>query len=170
MGSIGGSTPPPEIDRGEDMIVLHGRMMCEECDAFLGYSHAAGCSLEGVVVSGQATEKMTTVENSSENPETSAEVVARVKEDPPPAREVSTGQMMRLLAAYVENAGEGFLGMAFRPKDGADRWVVTAEFGREAPDSPMVGGAAYGVAGDLREALEVAGSDCGLWVREASAE
>lgn len=82
----------------------------------------------------------------------------------PPAKEVSTARMMLLLAEYVKDAGEGVFGVSYKGvKKG---WSVMAEFGREAPDSPMVGGAAYGMGDTLREALEPAGADCGLWEQE----
>lgn len=83
----------------------------------------------------------------------------------PPAKEVSTARMMWLLVHYVEDAGEGVFAISYmgEKKKG---WSVMAEFGREAEDSPMVGGAAYGMGSTLREALEPAGVDCGLWERE----
>lgn len=34
-----------------------------------------------------------------------------------------------------------------------DEWSISYEFGREAPDSPMVGGAAYGVDQDFEVAM-----------------
>jgi hypothetical protein len=80
----------------------------------------------------------------------------------PPAREFSTAQIMERLAKHVEGAGGGVFGMALKE---SGEWVVSAEFGREAPDSPMVGGAAYG-HGELRQALETAAADCGLLAKE----
>jgi hypothetical protein len=48
----------------EGSIDLVGRMMCEECDAFLGKAHKETCSKKGrVVEQGDATEKFTTVEH-----------------------------------------------------------------------------------------------------------
>jgi hypothetical protein len=47
---------------------------------------------------------------------------------------------------------------------GSDREdvLVSVEFGREADDSDMVGGAAYGVGPTLEEALESVVADLGL--------
>jgi len=47
-----------------DSINLVGRMMCEECDAFLGKAHKDTCSKKGrLVENADATEKFTTVEH-----------------------------------------------------------------------------------------------------------
>lgn len=44
-------------------INLVGKMMCEECDAFLGKAHRGTCSKAGrLVENADATEKFTTVE------------------------------------------------------------------------------------------------------------
>lgn len=59
----------------------------------------------------------------------------------------------------------GYVGMAMSHAEtsiAGRSWTVAIEFGREAPDSPMVGGAAYGVASDLREAVEQALSEAGV--------
>lgn len=82
---------------------------------------------------------------------------------PPPAKELSTALIMERLAKHVEQAGGGVFGMALRENG---KWVVSAEFGREAPDSPMAGGAAYGLDKDLRRALETAAHDCRILVKE----
>lgn len=79
-----------------------------------------------------------------------------------PAREQSTSTILLRLVRHVEKAGGGVFGVALK-EDG--EWVVSAEFGKEAPDSPMAAGAAYGV-GTLRRALEAAAHDCGLLVKE----
>lgn len=48
---------------------------------------------------------------------------------------------LQRLQAFAESIGkDGDLGLIWR----GDEWLASAEFGREAPDSPMVGGAAYG--------------------------
>lgn len=86
-----------------------------------------------------------------------------------PAKEVSTAQMMEMIAKYVEEAGGGGFAMVQREQNGEMSWIVSAEFGSEAPDSPMVGGAAYGLDKDLRRALEVAAHDCGLIEKEDTA-
>lgn len=47
----------------EGRIGLVGKMMCEECDAFLGKPHREGCSKHGrLVENADATEKFTTAE------------------------------------------------------------------------------------------------------------
>lgn len=75
------------------------------------------------------------------------------------AEDVPTnGMLVRLLDATVGKQG-GTFGLSHKD-DGS--WIVSAEYGREAPDSPMVGAAAYGL-GSLREALTIAGIDAGLW-------
>jgi hypothetical protein len=43
-----------------------------------------------------------------------------------------------------------------------DRYVVGIEFGREAPDSDMAGGAAYGLAPVLTDALRQVAGDLGI--------
>lgn len=45
-----------------------------------------------------------------------------------------------------------------------ESWVVGIEFGKEAPDSPMAGGAAYGTGGTMLEALQQAVDETG-WLR-----
>lgn len=82
---------------------------------------------------------------------------------PPRANELSTARIMEALAGHVESAGEGIVAFAYRPGKG---WVVQTEFGKEAEDSPMVGGAAYGTGEHLREALLPAARDCGLVAKE----
>lgn len=82
---------------------------------------------------------------------------------PPRARDFTDDQIAGALARYVERAGGGVLGIVC--KEGGE-WVVSAEFGKEAPDSPMAAGAAYGLGNTLRRALEVAAHDCGLLLKE----
>lgn len=83
---------------------------------------------------------------------------------PPKAAELSTARIMELLTRHVEEAGQGVLGLGYRPGSG---WAVWTEFGKEAEDSPMAGGAAYGDGEHLREALLPAARDCGLVAKEA---
>lgn len=45
-----------------------------------------------------------------------------------------------------------------------DPWVVGIEFGQEAPDSDMAGGAAYGMGETMLEALQQAVDETG-WLR-----
>lgn len=85
------------------------------------------------------------------------------------AREISTSDMLEMVVGYVgEQDGGGLLALIRRePKSGGGlEWYLHAEFGKEAEDSPMAGGAAYGVDPDLRVALEQVASDCGLIERE----
>lgn len=44
-------------------------------------------------------------------------------------------------------------------RDGDGEWSVMANFGREAPDSPMVGGSALGADSSLSKAIEQALAD-----------
>lgn len=46
----------------------------------------------------------------------------------------------------------------------SDPWVVGIEFGQEAPDSDMAGGAAYGMGDTMIEALQKAVDETG-WLR-----
>jgi hypothetical protein len=69
---------------------------------------------------------------------------------------ISTDEMMSGVLDHLAGEG-GRLTIAFRqgevdtPPD--DRWIVGYEFGREAPDSDMAGGASYGMGANLNEAL-----------------
>jgi hypothetical protein len=77
------------------------------------------------------------------------------------------GEVLTLdLASRIERLSKyGYVGVSIShsddPREGRD-WVVGIEMGREAPDSDMVGGAAYGVAGKLTDALEQALSEAGV--------
>lgn len=62
----------------------------------------------------------------------------------------------------VVQRNEGALVLSF----GGVMWAVAAEFGRETEDSPVVGGAAYGMGGTWADALEQAASQCGWAVPE----
>jgi hypothetical protein len=53
---------------------------------------------------------------------------------------------------------EGAVVLHFRPGKG---WSFAAEYGREAPDSPMAGAATYGMDDDPRACIEEALSDAG---------
>lgn len=50
----------------EASIELVGRMMCDECEAFLGKPHTEDCSKSGLVEMAEATEKFTTPERAYE--------------------------------------------------------------------------------------------------------
>lgn len=54
------------------------------------------------------------------------------------------------LLAHMVGQG-GALGITHRDIEG--EWLVGYEFGQEAEDSPMAGGAAYATAGTLTEAV-----------------
>jgi hypothetical protein len=68
----------------------------------------------------------------------------------------STDEMMMGVLDHLAGEG-GRLTIAFRqgevdtPPD--DRWIVGYEFGREAEDSDMAGGASYGMGANLNQAL-----------------
>lgn len=82
-----------------------------------------------------------------------------------PVKEVSTADMIEMVLRYVEDQG-GIVAFVRKDSDGSKEWVVSAEFGKEADDSPMAGGAAYGLDADLRVAVEAVAADCGLIARE----
>lgn len=69
----------------------------------------------------------------------------------------------RLLRQFHEHAEvhQGRLAVTGRPTR-RDGYVVGYEFGRGAPDSPMAGGAAYGVGDDLEAALRAASQGVGM--------
>ncbi len=60
------------------------------------------------------------------------------------------------LLTFIEDEGDIAFGVVGRPRDeeAPMRWTASAEFGREAPDSPMRGGALYGSGETCREAIE----------------
>ena len=64
----------------------------------------------------------------------------------------------RLLEALVKFDG-GDLTIAYSPDDETSPWLVGSTFGQEAEDSPMAGGAVYGAAVELGDALDQALSD-----------
>lgn len=74
-------------------------------------------------------------------------------------KKVSAGELFEQLAAYVTENGGGSIATGL--DESGKEWMVSVIFGREAPDSPMAGGAAHGV-GVLDEALFQAASECGL--------
>lgn len=80
----------------------------------------------------------------------------------PKASDMSTDAMFVALMRRLIEPNGGAMGIA--KKDNGE-WVVSAEYGKEAPDSPMVGAATYGLGG-LRKALRVAGIDAGLWTED----
>jgi hypothetical protein len=53
-----------------------------------------------------------------------------------------------------------------RQQEPRPTWSVGVHWGREAPDSPMVWAAAYGIGDTLTEAVEQAAEECG-WERAA---
>jgi hypothetical protein len=67
------------------------------------------------------------------------------------------------LISRIEALGRyGDVGLSIVRSEGINEWTVAIEMGREAHDSDMVGGAAYGVAESLSEALEAALSEAGV--------
>lgn len=57
----------------------------------------------------------------------------------------------------------GRLGLSYNPEISTDeKWTAACEFGREADDSDMVGGAAYGVGRSSADAFGAMMSDLSL--------
>lgn len=77
-----------------------------------------------------------------------------MSDEPQPFYETD-GMMLGLLDHLAGEGGR--LAIAFNRGDPGpgkdDSWVVAYEFGREAEDSDMAGGASYGIGGNLNEAL-----------------
>lgn len=67
-------------------------------------------------------------------------------------------RVQRLVKNLVDSGG-GHLTIVFNPEDSETPWIIGSEFGREAEDSPMAGGATYGAAMELSEALDQALAD-----------
>lgn len=70
------------------------------------------------------------------------------------------------LRRFIEAQDEITIGIGKSPaKDDTGKprtmYLISAEFGREAPDSPMAGGAIYGASDDLDAALNEALKDAG---------
>lgn len=95
---------------------------------------------------------------------------------PPLAKEFATAQLMaRIVDRCIDTNEGGSLAIALipaqpsrpdaddQPANAAAHWLVSAEYGSEASDSPMVGAAIYGTGPTLRVALEQAGDDARLW-------
>lgn len=74
-------------------------------------------------------------------------------------KKISAGELFERLAVYVTEKGGGSIATGL--DESGKEWMASVIFGREAPDSPMAGGAAHGV-GVLDEALFQAASECGL--------
>jgi hypothetical protein len=70
-------------------------------------------------------------------------------------------KIVHLIKNLVDQGG-GQLTIAYDPELEPTPWVVGSTFGREAEDSPMAGGAVYGAAADLGEALDQALADLGF--------
>lgn len=72
---------------------------------------------------------------------------------------VEVDTLDRLQQFAEREVGEGAIAIGFEPGKG---WVFSAEWGREAPDSPMAGAATYG-ADDLsvRACIEQGLGDAG---------
>lgn len=65
-------------------------------------------------------------------------------------------ELTKVTAELAEQ--EGVMTLAYVPRHG---WTVSLVFGREAPDSPMAGGAAYGTGDTLMAALQKAVDETG---------
>lgn len=72
----------------------------------------------------------------------------------------SVGETLEMLGQYVEDQGNGSIGLGFHGSP-EGRWMVSVLFGEETPGSEMVAGAAHGI-GTLAEAVEQAAGECGL--------
>jgi hypothetical protein len=83
-----------------------------------------------------------------------------------PAAHFYTNAMLASLTHHTVGKNGG--GLSVDHDEVKGRWHVGAEYGREAPDSAMAGAATYGQGSTLREALMVAGADCGLWINDGS--
>lgn len=85
-----------------------------------------------------------------------------------PAAHWTTAMMLwALINRTIDASGQGSL-MVGKKEDG--NWVVAAEYGREAEDSPMAGAAVYGAGETAREGIMQAGADVKLWVFDDSPE
>jgi hypothetical protein len=68
---------------------------------------------------------------------------------------------LRRLQTFAERVGtEGDITLQWQSKH--QEWLFAAEWGSEAPDSPMAGAATYGNDGDAMRCIEQALSDAGL--------
>lgn len=69
----------------------------------------------------------------------------------------------KFLTKIIETIGSdtGMLSICHDPDSDSDFWLVGLEFGREAEDSPMAGGAAYGTGKTLAEAAERVAEEMG---------
>lgn len=67
------------------------------------------------------------------------------------------------LIKFLEKQGSGRFAVSFLPdQDSGMPWTVMAEFGREAEDSNMAGGAAYGVGNSFEEAFAQLKNEIGI--------
>ena len=71
-------------------------------------------------------------------------------------------EYLKKLVKYLDEQDGGGALVIQRTEDDAVPWMVSFEFGKEAEDSDMVGGAAYGAADTAEEALKQVVSQCGL--------
>ena len=73
-----------------------------------------------------------------------------------------------ILAYCKTQPGGGVLGISFDPEMGdpetGGEWIISCEFGQEAPDSPMRGGASYSSHPDLNTALFEVATEMGVAV------
>ncbi len=67
--------------------------------------------------------------------------------------------LIQAAARYLAKQGEGTMLLSLDEKG---EWSCALTFGREAPDSPMAGGAAYGFGPTVDDALVEALTECGV--------
>lgn len=69
----------------------------------------------------------------------------------------SSSEMMEAITEFLEKYG-GSITMAYE----APQWIVALVWGREAPDSPMAAGTAYGTDETAAAAVEMALREAGI--------
>jgi hypothetical protein len=67
-------------------------------------------------------------------------------------------EALRLIVDHAEDQEQATLGLVLQNGE----WSAAYTFGREAPDSPMAGGAAYGMGETVGDALRGILEDVGL--------
>ncbi len=101
-------------------IGLVGKLMCEECDAFLGKPHKDTCSKKGrLVENADATEKFTTVDHAE-------------REDPLIGIDVDTAELLLRSLIPPEVAGDDDAEKLRSLREGLEQFVAAS---REAQGS-----------------------------------
>lgn len=70
-----------------------------------------------------------------------------------------SGRMLEDVVKLLEPEGGSF-GLSYNPE--REEWMAAIEWGREVPDSPMVGAAAYGIDAVPAAAVETALREAGV--------